>query len=123
MGLERLTCVVQNARSVYDTDLFSPVMDRVDEIITRATGSAGERPERGDWRKRSSRTTRARRRSCDGRHLPGEHRPRLRPAPDHPPRLHLRLPLRVKGTFLHEIVPVVIDKMSPGYPALREKQE
>src|SRR5207247_1953803 len=43
MGLERLTCIVQNKPSVYETDLFAPVMDRVDEILARATGSAGPR--------------------------------------------------------------------------------
>ncbi|MGV3722846.1 MAG: alanine--tRNA ligase-related protein, partial [Actinomycetota bacterium] len=49
MGLERLTCVVQNKRHVYETDLFAPVMARVNEVITRATGSSGDAD---DWRKR-----------------------------------------------------------------------
>jgi alanyl-tRNA synthetase len=34
MGLERLTCLVQGVGSVYDTDLFTPIRRRVQELST-----------------------------------------------------------------------------------------
>ncbi|UCC88956.1 MAG: alanine--tRNA ligase [Anaerolineales bacterium] len=33
MGLERIVSVVQNKRSNYETDLFTPIMDRVQELL------------------------------------------------------------------------------------------
>jgi alanyl-tRNA synthetase len=35
LGLERLTCVLQGAESVYDTDLFGPIRDGVRALATR----------------------------------------------------------------------------------------
>ena len=32
MGLERLTAVLQNKKSNYDTDLFLPIMDKILEV-------------------------------------------------------------------------------------------
>jgi alanyl-tRNA synthetase len=121
MGLERLTCVVQNKRSVYETDLFAPVMDAVDGLIARATGSAGDRD---DWRKRviADHTRAAAFMVMDGIY------------PENTGRGYvLRRIIRraatfgfllgVKGAFLHEIVPVVLEKMAPGYPDLLAKQD
>lgn len=120
MGLERLTCVVQNKRSVYETDLFAPIMDRVDEVISRATGSAGDRD---DWRKRviADHSRAATFMVMDG----------IYPSPTGRGYVLRRILRRaatfgfllgVKQPFIHEIVPLVIDKMEPGYPELREKQ-
>ncbi|MFN3653484.1 MAG: alanine--tRNA ligase [Armatimonadota bacterium] len=121
MGLERLTCVVQNKRSVYETDLFAPMMDRVDEIITQASGSAGERD---DWRKRviADHSRAAAFLVMDGIYPANVGRGYV-----------LRRIIRraatfgfllgVKQPFIHQVVPTVIEKMEPGYPELREKQE
>lgn len=121
LGLERLTCVVQNRRSVYETDLFAPMMDAVDGIVERATGSAGERT---DWRKRviADHCRAAAFMVMDGIYPANVGRGYV-----------LRRIIRrastfgyllgVRGAFLHEIVPAVIDKMEPGYPELREKQD
>lgn len=34
-GLERVTCVVQGKRSVYDTDLFIPLIEKISELSTK----------------------------------------------------------------------------------------
>jgi alanyl-tRNA synthetase len=120
MGLERLTCIVQNKPSVYETDLFAPIMDRVDELIARASGSAGDRE---DWRKRviADHSRAATFLVMDGIYPTNVGRGYV-----------LRRIIRraatfgfllgVKGAFLHEIVPMVVEKMASGYPELREKQ-
>lgn len=33
MGLERLVTVLQNKRSNYDTDLFTPILDAIHKVI------------------------------------------------------------------------------------------
>ncbi len=121
MGLERLTCVVQNKRHVYETDLFAPIMERVEEVLTRATGSAGD-PD--DWRKRviADHTRAATFMVMDG----------IYPANTGRGYVLRRIIRRaatfgfllgVKQPFIHEIVPQVIEKMKTGYPELAEKQE
>jgi alanyl-tRNA synthetase len=40
MGLERMTTVMQNAVSAYDTDLFGPVLDRASELTAKPRGSS-----------------------------------------------------------------------------------
>jgi alanyl-tRNA synthetase len=121
MGLERLTCVVQNRPSVYETDLFAPIMDRVDEIIARHSGSPGERT---DWRKRviADHSRAATFMVMDGIY-PGNTgrgyvlRRIIRRAAT------FGFLLGVKKPFIHEIVPLVVDKMSAGYPELVQKQD
>jgi alanyl-tRNA synthetase len=120
MGLERLTCIVQNKRSVYETDLFAPVMDRVDEIMARSSTAA---PERDDWRMRviADHSRAATFLIMDGIYPSNAGRGYV-----------LRRIIRraatfgflfgVKQPFIHEIVPIVVDKMASGYPELREKQ-
>jgi alanyl-tRNA synthetase len=120
MGLERLTCVVQNRRSVYETDLFAPVMDRVEEIISRAGGSG----DRNDWRRRVI--------ADHGRAATFLIMDGIYPANVGRGYVLRRIIRRaatfgflqgVRQPFLHEIVPVVIDKMGGAYPELREKQD
>jgi alanyl-tRNA synthetase len=120
MGLERLTCIVQNKPSVYDTDLFAPIMDRVDEVIARATGSAGDR---NDWRKRviADHSRAAAFLVMDDIYPANVGRGYV-----------LRRIIRraatfgyllgVKDPFIHQIVPEVVEKMAPGYPELPGKQ-
>jgi len=121
MGLERLTCVVQNKRHVYETDLFAPVMTRVNEVIARAAGSSGDAD---DWRKRviADHARAATFMVMDG----------IYPSPTGRGYVLRRIIRRaatfgfllgVKQPFIHEIVPEVIDKMQAGYPDLVEKQD
>lgn len=121
MGLERLTCVVQNRVSVYETDLFAPIMDRVDALVTAATGTPGPR---GDWRKRVI--------ADHGRAATFLVMDGIYPANVGRGYVLRRLIRRaatfgtllgLRGAFLHELVPVVVEKMAPGYPELREKEE
>ena len=42
MGLERMATVLQDARSIYDTDLFGPILDRAAEVTEFARGSTPE---------------------------------------------------------------------------------
>ena len=42
MGLERTTAVAQNVRSVYETDLYAPVFDRIRQISNVGLGSSEE---------------------------------------------------------------------------------
>jgi len=42
MGLERTVAVVQNVRSVYETDLYKPVFERIREMSSVALGSSPE---------------------------------------------------------------------------------
>ena len=42
MGLERTVAVVQNVRSVYETDLYKPVFERIREMSNVALGSSSE---------------------------------------------------------------------------------
>src|ERR671932_419931 len=42
MGLERTVAVVQNVRSVYETDLYAPIFGRIEENTGVALGASGE---------------------------------------------------------------------------------
>ena len=42
MGLERVLCVVQGKRTVYETDAFVPLLDRVSELSGKRYGAAPE---------------------------------------------------------------------------------
>lgn len=121
MGLERLTCIVQNKPSVYETDLFAPIMDRVDEIIAKSAGKAGDR---NDWRKRviADHSRAATFLVMDDIYPANVGRGYV-----------LRRIIRraatfgyllgVREPFIHTMVPVVVDKMASGYPELRGKQD
>ncbi|HYZ91000.1 MAG TPA: alanine--tRNA ligase [Actinomycetota bacterium] len=42
MGLERITTVLQEASSIYDTDLFSPILDRAAGLTGRTRGASDD---------------------------------------------------------------------------------
>ena len=121
MGLERLTCLVQGVESVYETDLFAPILDTVDALIASATGQTGSRD---DWRKRVV-ADHARAITflvMDGIYPSNSGRGYVLRRVLRRAATYGRL-LGIDHTFLHELVPVVIEKMSPGYPELPEKAE
>ena len=121
MGLERLTCLVQNRPSVYDTDLFAPIMDRVDALLSDTPGAALSRT---DWRKRviADHSRAATFLVMDGIYPANVGRGYVL-------RRIIRraatfgFMLGLKRAFLHELVPVVVEKMFSGYPELGEKRE
>ncbi len=42
MGLDRMATVLQDARSIYDTDLFGPIMDRAAQVTHTVRGASDE---------------------------------------------------------------------------------
>lgn len=120
MGLERLTCVVQNAPSVYETDLFAPIMQSVDEILGRSSPGA---VEEAGWRRRvlADHGRAAAFMVMDGIYPANAGRGYvlrrlIRRAVTQGYQLGMREP------FIYRLIPVIVEKMSPGYPELIEKQ-
>lgn len=120
MGLERLTRIVQGVKTVYDTDLFAPIMAKVEELVI----AAGHKIEGEDLFRQRIIADHARAATfmiMDG--ILPENSGReyiLR-------RLIRRadregVMLGIDGPFLHTIVPIVVQQMKPGYPQLVEKQ-
>jgi alanyl-tRNA synthetase len=116
MGLERITSVVQGRLWNYDTDLFQPI---IQAVARRAGTTYGARPE-GDV---SLRVIADHLRAttfliADGV-MPGNEgrgyvlRKIMRRAMRHGKKLGIEEP------FLHELVTVVVDRMSGAYPELR----
>ena len=129
MGLERLVVVLQGARDIYDTDLFRPVLDKLQELSGKAYSGfrqPGEEP--GPSKDEPSETDVAMRvvaehaRSAtfliaDGVVPGNEGRGYvLRRVIRRAIRFGRRLGLT--ESFLGEIADVVIGKMGPAYPEL-----
>lgn len=119
MGLERITSVVQNVGSNYDTDLVQPIL----QAIERRCGKPYYPDERGF----AFRVVADHIRSCsfligDGV-LPGNEgrgyvlRRILRRA------IRFGKVLGINDPFMHQLVPVVVELMGQAYPELVEKQE
>lgn len=120
MGLERLTRIVQGVKSVYDTDLFAPIMAKVAYLVREAGGSIeGE----GVFRQRiiADHARASVFMIMDGILPENSGREyilrRLIRRADREGKM-----LGLPGPFLHTIVPVVVEQMRPGYPELVEKQ-
>ncbi len=119
MGLERITAVVQNVASNYDTDLIQSIVKAVEQLC----GKAYHRDDRGF----PFRVIADHSRACtflisDGV-LPSNEgrgyvlRRILRRA------VRFGKVLEINEPFLYRMVPVVVDLMSGAYPELKEKQE
>ncbi len=120
LGLERLAVVLQGAKDIYDTDLFRPLIHKVEEISgTRY----GDDPE-SDYAMRvvAEHGRGATFLIADGV-VPGNEgrgyvlRRVIRRAIRHGRRLGL------EGAFLGEIAPVVAQRMGAVYPELRGHQD
>jgi alanyl-tRNA synthetase len=121
LGLERLTVIVQGAPSVYETDLFVPIMERVEAILKDETGSPGDR---GDWRKRvvADHSRAVSFMIMDGIYPSNEGRGYVLRRVLRRAATFGRL-LGIRRAFLQDVVPVVVQVMGPGYPDLVEKAE
>ncbi len=120
MGLERITAVLQQKQSNYDTDLFMPLLRRVGEL-------AGVRYGESDDTDISMRVVADHARAttfliADGV-IPSNEwrgyvlRKIMRRAMRHGKHLGLT------GPFLHEMVPVLVREMGDAYPELRANRE
>ncbi len=118
MGLERITSVVQDVGSNYDTDLVQPILQAIEKL----SGKAYHPDERGF----AFRVVADHIRSCtflisDGV-LPGNEgrgyvlRRILRRA------IRFGKVLGINDSFMHQLVPVVVELMGQAYPELVEKQ-
>ena len=119
MGLERMASVLQGGDTNYDTDLFIPIIDKVQQI-------AGGRFETRDH-VFASRVIADHIRACaflaaDGVHPSNEGRGYVM-------RRVLRRAVRfgrnlgIQRPFLAELVPIVVDIMEDAYPELRAREE
>ena len=120
MGLERLVTVMQDAQSVYETDLFAPIIKKIEEV-------SGKGYESDPDTKYAVRVVAEHARSAtfliaDGV-VPGNEgrgyvlRRVIRRAIRHGRRLGL------EAEFLGELARVVVHKMGASYPELRSHQE
>jgi alanyl-tRNA synthetase len=122
MGLERLTVAVQGVRNVYETDLFGPILEKVEELAGQRSQSAEERAQ--DWRKRviADHSRAVAFMIMDGIYPSNTERGYV-----------LRRLLRrastfgrlvgIREPFIHEIVPKVVQQMRDAYPELEAKQD
>lgn len=121
MGLERLTRIVQGVHSVYDTDLFAPIMAKVAELVSEAGGKI-EGEDLFRQRIIADHARAAVFMIMDGILPENSGREyilrRLIRRADREGKM-----LGLDGPFLHTIVPIVVEQMRPGYPELVDKQE
>jgi alanyl-tRNA synthetase len=121
MGLERLTVIAQGAPSVYETDLFLPIMQRVDGLIQDATGHPADAQ---DYRRRviADHSRAVTFMIMDGIYPSNESRGYVLRRLLRRASTFGRL-LGIQRPFLHEVVPVVIEVMRAGYPELPAREE
>ncbi len=118
MGLERLTAVVQQARTNYDTDLFRPLFRRVEQVSAKQYGA--DPNDTTAMRVIADHARGAAFLLADGV-LPGSGGRRdvvrriIRRAVRYGKKLGIEQP------FLHEVADAVIDTMGNAYPELKER--
>jgi len=116
MGLERMACVLQEVDTNYDTDLFMPIINKVEVL----SGSVYEDIKKVSFKIIADHVRTVTFAVADGAMLSNEGRGYvlrrlLRRAVRHGKNLG------VKGAFLYKLVPVVADIMKDFYPYVEEK--
>ena len=126
MGLERIVAVLQGTLSNYDTDLFAPLLRRIQEVTEAGYGPLGAAPA-NDARDTSIRVVADHMRAmtflvADGV-LPSNEwrgyvlRKIMRRAMRHGKKLGTTQP------FLHRLVDVIVDEMGGAYPELAASRD
>ncbi|HMI94603.1 MAG TPA: alanine--tRNA ligase, partial [Polyangiales bacterium] len=120
MGLERLTCAVQDVLSNYDTDLLHPIVLRAAELAGKKYG-ATESPDDVSMRVIADHARTTAFLIAEGVFPDRDGRPYvlrrvMRRAIRHGHRLGIERP------FLHECALVVVEIMGEAYPELRERK-
>jgi len=122
MGLERITAVLQQKDSNYDTDLFMPLLARIGEIAGIQYAASANRPSDVSMRVVADHVRATTFLIADGVMPSNEWRGYvlrkiMRRAMRHGNRLGVREP------FLHELVDVLVREMGDAYPELRTHRE
>ena len=118
MGLERIAAVVQNVATNYDTDLFMPIMRKIEALSGR---KLGQDPDSDVAMKVIADHSRA------GAFMVGDGVLPSNEGPGYVLRRILRRAIRygrninLTKPFLHETVTTVFDVMAEGYPELSEE--
>ena len=116
-GLERLAAVLQGKRSNYDTDLFMPMIDAAAELSGRVFGESADTDVALRVIADHARATAFL--LADGVSPANEGRGYvLRRLIRRAVRFGMNIGL--EGPFLNEVAGVVVDRMSPAYPALEQ---
>ncbi|MGH2065471.1 alanine--tRNA ligase [Aerococcus sp. L_4] len=121
MGLERMTSVIQDAPTNFETDLFLPIIKEIETLGT--TVKNGEKPETDVSYKVIADHVRAVTFAISDRALPSNEgrgyilRRLIRRAIMHARRLG------IKDNFLTKLVPVVADIMADFYPEVKADQD
>ncbi len=121
MGLERMTSVIQDAPTNFETDLFLPIIKEIETLGT--TVKYGEKPETDVSYKVIADHVRAVTFAISDRALPSNEgrgyilRRLIRRAIMHARRLG------IKDNFLTKLVPVVADIMADFYPEVKADQD
>ena len=119
MGFERLVTVLQGVDTVYATDLFKPLVARVEEISGDRL-RLRPRGHRGDLRGRGARQERGV--PAGGRGRARQRGPRVR-ATAHRAAGHQTRPAGMDEPFLGQIADAVTELMGDAYPELRKNRE
>ncbi len=118
-GFERLTAVLQNKRSNYDTDVFTPILSRIAELTGKEAASNEERAAFNVIADHVRMLTFS---IADGG-LPSNEgrgyvmRRILRRAARYGRKLNMREP------FIYKLAPTVVEIMGDVYPEIKERQE
>jgi alanyl-tRNA synthetase len=119
MGFERMVCILQNARSNYDTDVFRPLLTRIGDL----SGQPYDEGEKGMAFRVLADHVRALTFAITDGELPSNEgrgyvlRRILRRAARYCRVLDQHEP------FLHRLVPTVVEIMGDAYPEIREARE
>jgi alanyl-tRNA synthetase len=118
MGLERVTAVIQDKLSNYDTDLFTPILAAIGQHAGRTYGGSADDPADVSMRVIADHLRAMTFLIADGASPSNEHRGYvlrkiMRRAMRHGKKLAVAQP------FLHQLVAVVVDEMGDAYPELR----
>ena len=122
MGFERILAVLQEKRSNYETDLFTPIFARLEEISGRRYGG-GDAPEDVAFRVIADHARAATASFSDGV-LPSNTgrgyvmRRLIRRA-----SRYGRQNLGLEEPFLWRVVPAVVDVLGEAFPEMRERRE